>query len=46
MVQVNADAYFKDGVETAEQLDSALTGLREECAKHIGEGKKIFLKKS
>ncbi len=44
LVQVNATSYFSDGVETEEQLDSALTGLREECAKHIGEGKKVFLK--
>ena len=44
LVQVNATSYFSAGVETEEQLDSALTGLREECAKHIGEGKKVFLK--
>lgn len=44
MVQVQAGAYFRDGVETEEQLDSALTGLRQECAKHIGAGKKVFLK--
>jgi hypothetical protein len=44
MVQVDAGSYFRDGIETAEQLDSALGGLREECAKHVGEGKKVFLK--
>ena len=44
MVQVDAGSYFRDGIETEEQLDSALGGLREECAKHVGEGKKVFLK--
>ena len=42
LVQVNAGSYFKEGVETEEQLDNALSGLREECAKHVGEGKKVF----
>jgi hypothetical protein len=44
MVQVQASAYFRDGIETEEQLENALGGLREECAKHIGEGKKVFLR--
>ena len=44
MVQVDAGSYFKDGIETEEQLDAALKGLENECAKHIGEGKKVFLK--
>ena len=44
LVQVNAGSYFKEGVETEEQLDNALSGLREECAKHVGEGKKVFLR--
>jgi hypothetical protein len=44
MAQVDAGSYFKDGIETEEQLDAALLGLREECAKYVGEGKKVFLK--
>ncbi|MCY2990800.1 MAG: BREX system P-loop protein BrxC, partial [Planctomycetota bacterium] len=44
MAQVDAGSYFKDGIETEEQLDAALGGLREECAKYVGEGKKVFLK--
>jgi len=39
-----ATPYFCDGIETEEQLDAALTGLPDECAKHVGQGKKVFLK--
>lgn len=44
LAEVNAFSYFEDGVETEEQLDNALSGLREECIKLIGEDKKVFLK--
>ena len=44
LAEVNASSYFEDGVETEEQLDNALSGLREECIKLIGEDKKVFLK--
>ena len=44
LAEVNASSYFADGVETEEQLDNALSGLREECIKLIGEDKKVFLK--
>ena len=44
LAEVNASTYFEDGVETEEQLDNALSGLREECVKLIGEDKKVFLK--
>lgn len=30
-------------VETEEQLDSALEGLRAECERHIGAGKKVLI---
>ncbi len=33
--------YFGAGIETEEQLDAALTGLREACARLIGAGKKV-----
>jgi hypothetical protein len=40
---VNIGAYFSGGIETMEQLDSALTGIRDECAHLIGSGKKVIL---
>jgi len=43
LVCVSPAKYFAGGVETEEQLDSALTGLREECVQLIGQGKKILL---
>ena len=43
IVQVRASGFFSGGIETEEQLDQALTGLREECEKLIGEGKKILV---
>ena len=35
--------YFAGGIETEEQLDAALTGIRERCEQLIGAGKKIVL---
>ena len=35
--------YFAGGIETEEQLEAALTGIREECARLIGAGKKIVI---
>ena len=43
VVQVKAAKYFKGGVETEEQLEAALNGLREECEPLIGAGKKILI---
>ncbi|MCA9640778.1 MAG: hypothetical protein KC492_08775, partial [Myxococcales bacterium] len=43
LATVRAQAYFGAGIETEEQLDAALSGLRDECAKLIGEGKKVVL---
>lgn len=43
LVRVSAASYFAGGVETEEQLDQALEGLREECASHIGSGKKVLV---
>lgn len=40
---VNVSSYFVGGVETIEQLDAALLGLRDECAHLIGSGKKVVL---
>lgn len=44
LAEVDAGSYFSNGVETEEQLDNALSGLREECTKLVGKGKKVFLK--
>jgi hypothetical protein len=35
--------YFAGGIETEEQLDAALAGIREECARLIGIGKKVVV---
>jgi hypothetical protein len=43
MVSVSVGSYFAGGVETEEQLDAALDGIREECARLIGAGKKIIV---
>lgn len=39
---VKLGGYFSGGIETEEQLDAALDGVREECAKLIGAGKKVI----
>lgn len=43
VVEVKASKFFKGGIETEEQLESALKGLREECEPLIGAGKKILV---
>ena len=43
IVQVQASSFFSGGIETQEQLDQAITGLREECEKLIGKGKKVLI---
>jgi hypothetical protein len=43
LVAVQVQSYFGDGVETVEQLDEALKGLKEECTRLIGAGKKVTL---
>jgi len=42
IVRVTAANYFVGGVETEEQLDTAIDGLRQDCLGHIGAGKKIL----
>ena len=42
VVTVKLGGYFSGGVETKEQLDAALDGVREECARLIGAGKKVI----
>ena len=43
IVRVTASSYFSGGIETEEQLDQALTGLREQCLELIGAGKKVLV---
>jgi hypothetical protein len=40
---ISLKAYFAGGIETEEQLEAALTGIREQCERLIGAGKKIVL---
>ena len=40
---VRLGSYFSGGVETEEQLDAALAGIREECSRLIGAGKKVIV---
>jgi hypothetical protein len=43
VVRVSVSGFFTGGVETEEQLDAALQGLKEECERHIGAGKKVLI---
>jgi hypothetical protein len=43
LVTLNLGSYFAGGVENEEQLDAALAGVREECARLIGSGKKVIV---
>jgi hypothetical protein len=40
---VRLAGYFSGGIETEEQLDAALSGIREECSRLIGTGKKVVV---
>ena len=43
IVRVAASGYFTGGIETEEQLDQALSGLKEQCLELIGTGKKVLV---
>jgi hypothetical protein len=43
VVTVSVGSYFAEGVETEEQLEAALSGVREECTRLIGAGKKVIV---
>jgi len=42
-VRVAASGYFAGGIETEEQLDQALSGLKGQCLELIGAGKKALV---
>ncbi len=41
LATVHVADFFQDGIETVEQLDQTLEGLREEVSRLIGAGKKV-----
>jgi hypothetical protein len=41
LVSISLGSYFGGGIETEEQLEAALEGIREECARLIGAGRKV-----
>jgi hypothetical protein len=41
--RISLRPFFTGGIETEEQLEAALDGIREECSRLIGEGKKIVV---
>ncbi len=43
IVTLDLQPYFRGGVEDTEQLEAAITGLREECERLIADGKKIVI---
>jgi hypothetical protein len=44
IVTVDIQPYFRGGVEDSDQLDAALSGVREECERLIADGKKIVIR--
>jgi hypothetical protein len=43
VVTVSVGSFFAGGIETEEQLEAALDGIREECSRLIGAGKKVII---
>jgi hypothetical protein len=43
LVKVSLTRFFQGGIESEEELDAALEGLRAEIARLIGEGKKVLV---
>ena len=44
LATVSVGQFFAGGIETEEQLDQALGGIRDEFSRLIGEGKKVIVK--
>ncbi len=43
LVKVSVGPYFAGGIESEEQLDAALKGLRDDCLHHLGSGKTLLI---
>ena len=43
LVRIEIGKFFPGGIETTEQLDAAIAGLREECERQIAGGKRILI---
>lgn len=43
LVCLDVNSFFSGGIDTTEQLDTALTALRDECEKQLAEGKRILI---
>lgn len=43
VVTVSVGSYFAGGIDQPEQLEAALDGIREECLRLIGAGKKVIV---
>ncbi len=43
LVRIDIGKFFSGSIETAEQLDAAIAGLREECERQLAEGKRVLI---
>jgi hypothetical protein len=43
LATISLGSFFGAGIETEEQLDAALEGIRDECARLIGAGRKVIV---
>ena len=43
IVVVKASGHFGAGIDTADQLETALAGLRDACLHHIGKNKRVLI---
>jgi hypothetical protein len=43
LVRVEASNFFSGGIESEEQLEQALNGLKDQCLELIGAGKKVLV---
>lgn len=43
LAKISLAKHFSGGIETQDQLDSALRAVREECERLLAEGKKILV---
>lgn len=43
LVRIDIGKFFSGGIETTEQLDAAISAMREECERQLAEGKRILI---